>query len=153
MSLYKQTIADRFWKYVEMIPFHGCWEWSGNRNPAGYGRIDIRKKSHRAHRLSWELFRGPIASGLVVCHKCDNPGCVNPAHLFLGTDGDNTRDRNAKGRANMPNGVRHFKAKLKPHQIVAIRASDKSSRYLAGLYNVSHHAILCIKQGKTWKNI
>lgn len=144
---------DRFMSKIEFIPFHACWEWIGNRKPNGYGRIDIAKKSYAAHRLAYELFIGPIVRGLFVCHKCDNPSCVNPLHLFLGTHTDNMADRNAKGRGNMPKGVNHHKAKLRAIDIANIRASSLSSRKLATHYGVSHHNILCIRNRKTWKHV
>lgn len=77
---------------------HGCVEWTGGRDQLGYGRISIRGTTVRAHRLSWELKNGPIPAGMIVCHKCDNPPCINPDHLFIGTHRDNAADRFAKGR-------------------------------------------------------
>jgi len=82
----------------------GCWEWTGVRSGSGYGRIQTRGRSKgafvRAHRLSWEMHCGPIPDGFMVLHSCDNRGCVNPDHLFLGTQSDNMRDMSAKGRAS-----------------------------------------------------
>jgi hypothetical protein len=75
-----------------------CWDWTGVRWDTGYGRIKHERRQHSTHRLSWELHYGAIPAGLQVCHHCDRPCCVNPAHLFLGTSPDNTADRNAKGR-------------------------------------------------------
>jgi hypothetical protein len=89
--------ATRFWKYVTKSD--GCWEWQGSRMPFGYGELNINKVPQCAHRLSWELHYGPIEEGLSVLHSCDNPPCVNPAHLFLGTQSDNMRDCASKGRS------------------------------------------------------
>ncbi len=88
---------QRFWSKVEMIPFHSCWEWTGDMNKAhgkNYGRFNMKK----AHRISYELTYGKIPDGLFVLHKCDNPPCVRPEHLFLGTHLDNMRDKVLKGR-------------------------------------------------------
>jgi hypothetical protein len=87
-------------KYIPE-PNSGCWIWTGWVNRAGYGYININGRHERdteAHRAAWLLFRGPIPEGMYVCHKCDIPSCVNPDHLFLGTQTDNMRDASAKGR-------------------------------------------------------
>lgn len=87
----------RFWSRVAKSD--GCWLWTGARfGPNGYGAVRFQKRNSSAHRVSWMIHFGPIPDGLFVCHKCDNPPCCNPAHLFLGTIGDNTRDMIAKGR-------------------------------------------------------
>ena len=104
-------LSERFWAKVEIIPFHGCWEWTASQNRLGYGLIHEKRRMLKAHRVSWELHYGKvIPAGLFVCHHCDNPGCVNPSHLFLGTNTDNLRDMSAKGRSrgqkvtHCPNG-------------------------------------------------
>lgn len=92
-----------FWSKVEMIPFHECWEWNAARNEKGYGIFGVHgKKVDRAHRISYRIVKGEISKGMFVCHTCDNPGCVNPAHLFLGTNLDNVRDMIAKKRNILP---------------------------------------------------
>lgn len=93
----------RFWERVQKSS--GCWLWSGFRDRAGYGRFKGPGNIQHAHRTSWVFERGPIPKGLFVCHHCDNPPCVNPEHLFLGTSADNTRDRDRKGR--QARGERH----------------------------------------------
>lgn len=94
LRVIERKVLDR----VRRTP-SGCWEWVGYRKPSGYGKFSLhRLGTHAAHRLAYEVFCGPIPEGLSVCHHCDNPPCCNPAHLFVGTNGDNIRDRNRKGR-------------------------------------------------------
>lgn len=102
MSMRPIDLATRFWSKV--LKTDGCWLWMGARHPQGYGNIGLPKDENgrypigKAHRVSWELHNGPIPAGLLVMHRCDNPPCVNPDHLFVGTVGDNVRDSASKGR-------------------------------------------------------
>lgn len=92
---------ERFWAKVDKGD--GCWEWTGGRANRGYGHVEpVRGQNRSAHRVSWELTNGPIPDGLWVLHRCDNPPCVRPSHLFLGTHADNMRDMEAKGRGKHP---------------------------------------------------
>lgn len=95
-----QSDEERFWSKVEMIPFHDCWEWIAGKYPHGYGMIGIKKKKTTvsAHRISYQMKYGPIPEGLQVNHKCDNPGCVRPEHLYAGTQKENIRDVILRGR-------------------------------------------------------
>jgi len=108
-------LFERFWQHVRKA--RGCWEWTGTKSPRGYGVIHNRGGSPpqpRAHRVSWEIHFGPVPTGLLVCHRCDNPMCVNPAHLFLGTNQDNSDDMVAKGR--QCKGERHL-SRLHPERL------------------------------------
>ena len=83
------------------VPFSGCWIWMKGINSRGYGVVVIAKKALQAHRVAYEAFNGPLPEGLLACHRCDVKACVNPAHLFLGTDGDNLNDSYSKRRRKM----------------------------------------------------
>lgn len=132
----------------------GCWVWTGPKfTHGGYGRVNINRKAHRAHRLSWETVNGPVPSGMVVMHKCDRPACINPDHLAIGTQFENMRDMYAKGRGR-PGYVAGEKvgtAKLRAEQARDIRTRRMSSRQFAKFYGVSQRAVISIWRGKTWK--
>lgn len=141
-------------KFVEGAPDE-CWEWQGTRDAVGgYGMIRTKTGSLGAHRLAYQLAYGPILPGLAVCHSCDNRLCVNPNHLFLGTAGDNMRDRTAKGRA--AKGEQNGRAKLTAPQVRAIRelhAAGASLNSLAKRFGVGRPTITGIVRGTKWVHV
>jgi hypothetical protein len=92
-----RPLAERFWEKVNVGTPDECWTWAACTNPLGYGWINVNNSGELAHRISWLINHGEIPEGLVICHKCDNPPCVNPNHLFLGTQKDNMQDYARKG--------------------------------------------------------
>ncbi len=145
------TFEERFNHYHTKTPT--CWNWTGSTHIQGYGRIKKNGVDMLAHRASWEIHNGPIPPGMCVCHKCDNPPCVNPAHLFLGTHQDNMADRDAKGRNVHAWGERAGSAKLTWVKVAEIRKLKGvvSQRAVAKQFGVTQCTISCIQSGKTWK--
>lgn len=140
------------------VPFSGCFVFMGSLDDSGYGRVKVNGKAVRAHRLAYELSNGPIPAGLLVCHTCDTPSCVNPAHLFLGTHQENWKDAFRKNRASpLPStfqvGEQCHAAKLTEADVVAIRESSLSSYEAARLYGVSARSIRDIRSRLTWKHV
>ena len=132
----------------------GCIEWTGKATAhGGYGAMTAgRGYKIRAHRLAWALRHGPIPSGKIVCHKCDNPKCCNVLHLFLGTKADNMDDKMRKGRGSAPPmhlGEKHPKATIPDADFPAIKASKETLHVLAARYGVSTMTIWRIRKGKT----
>ncbi len=156
-------LEERFWAKVDKSG--ECWLWTGSQTKSGYGMFNLV----RAHRFSWELAHGPISDNLLVCHDCpggDNPLCVNPAHLWLGTSGDNTRDAARKGQ--MPTGDKngsrlhpekrqrgdqHPMAKLTSEQVKEVRASTENNVAIARRLGVTDRLISAIRSGKVWKHL
>lgn len=145
----------RFAHYVDRSGGEdACWPWTGYRDRDGYGLFKPTiAKTVRAHRFAWEQAHGPIGPELFICHRCDNPPCCNPAHLFVGTPAENNMDMHSKGRNRPAEGIPgslNRNAKLTEVDALAIRASDASTKELAARYGVSKSAIQNIKNGKTW---
>ena len=157
-----KTFEQRFLaKINHQGPLHpelgNCWIWTAKSNCQGYGTIFMEgHKMVRAHRLAYVLAKGPIPNDICVLHKCDNPSCVNPAHLFLGTHAENMQDKKLKGRNRVPFGERHSSCKLTAAQVVEIRIcieSGETQREVARRFNVSQPAVRNIYHRKTWKHI
>lgn len=144
------TSEERFWPRVSKTPT--CWLWQGGKSPKGYGKFWIANKDIRAHRQAWVFTHGPIPIGLVVCHRCDIPSCVNPEHLFLGTQDDNVRDCVIKGR--QARGETQSASKLTAEQVLAIRAIEGvSQRELARRFGVTHALIGYVQRRAIWRHI
>jgi len=139
------TLRERFENNI-YYGIDGCWHWIGNFGKKDYGQITKGNTTLRAHRVSYEFYKGPITDGLHVLHTCDNPSCVNPDHLFLGTNRDNVNDRIAKGRQGH---------KLKPNDVIQIRQILPTHRDIdiGKMFGVSRKLINNIRNKKIWKGI
>lgn len=122
MSGKRIPLVDRFWAKVAKGSPEECWLWTGATANAGYGVLFSEGTVLRSHRISYDLHNGPIPDGRVICHKCDNPPCVNPNHLFVGTKADNNHDRDAKGRQVSKSGDDHYRVILSDEDVARIRA-------------------------------
>lgn len=143
---------QRFWSKATGRNKRGCWLWTASKNAKGYGRFNLNGNTQAAHRVAYELFFGPIPNGLFVCHFCDNPACVNPSHLWLGTNSDNIRDSVNKGRF-IATGSRNGRAILTDRDVLAIRSSAKEAKVLASCYGVSIATIRHARNGRSWRHI
>lgn len=154
MGIKRATPPEYFWANVSILSTDECWEWIGHKSADGYGVMHFSMKPWLAHRLAWYLTCGEIADGLCVCHRCDNPGCCNPNHLFLGTVHDNNIDRDTKGRHHDCRGELNPFSKLTCKDVVKIRATKGLSQIaIASEYGVSKSLISLIKRGKAWNHI
>lgn len=153
-----KSVEQRFWKYVNKT--EECWLWTGSIRSTGYGQLMTNNKNGKrtmstASRISWELHFGEIPENLNVLHKCDNRKCVNPSHLFLGTNADNMIDKINKGR--QLRGSQFSFAKLNEKDIVKIREDHNLGIYtqseLCKIYNMSATSISKIIRRKSWKHI
>lgn len=151
------TTEERFWSKVDIKGLNdpnACWNWLGSKDAAGYGFFKVDKKQYRAHRFSAALGGAPLKEGEVVCHKCDNPSCVRPSHLFIGTQRDNIQDRCDKGRSYAPVGEMNPQAKLTYRSAREIRKEyargGVSQRKLAEKHGVSKFAIRRVLIGASY---
>lgn len=153
-----KSIKDKIEGNIE-ISTNGCWNWVGTKRGQSsgvyYGGTNIGRKSMLAHRASYELYIDKIPEGMLVCHKCDNPRCVNPEHLFLGTHLDNGRDMSQKNRGT--NGEKSANSKLTSNQVMEIRFAGKlrnmRQKDIAYVFGVSEKAVHKIINNKTWKHL
>lgn len=156
---YTPTAKDiqRFWRNVNRLDDEtACWEWAKGKNRQGYGKFGMNNKNILAHRFIWIALHGPIPSHMRVCHHCDNPSCVNPAHLFLGTQSDNMNDMFSKGRATRK-GEHNGRAKLTPFKVREIRTlyseGGITQKQLAERFNIGKTQIGVIVRREQWLDI
>ncbi len=144
---------DRIEKKVERIPEGGCWVWMGTTTVRGYGQLISNNRKHYAHRASYEAFIGEIPKGMHVCHACDNVYCVNPSHLFLGTQKQNLEDMAKKGRSTR--GERNPMAKLSKEDVEDIKylfTAGNSDSEISKEFGVCRQTINNIRNGKVWNH-
>lgn len=159
----RQAVDSRFWAKVDKSG--SCWLWLAGKDQLGYGMFWIDGHTVHAHRVAWMLRHGLVPNGVLVCHECDEPGCVNPSHLFLGTQADNMADREAKGRGRYPDppvnrGESHGNAKLTVAKVRRAKRLYQSEerRYgdmarLAKEYGVSLSTVYNAVKGRTWSHV
>ena len=157
-------VEERFWQKVDKANGeNACWEWTAYIGYGGYGRFWIRGKGViHAHRAAYEILCGPIPEGMFVCHHCDNPSCVNPAHLFLGTEADNVHDMWNKGRGLPPrprpqDGEGNNRAALSEADVLEIRAMRATTgatyAVIARRFPVGEQAVGKIIRGERWSSV
>lgn len=149
-----RPLKERFWEKVNRTA-GGCWLWTGCLCGNGYGaiRADRERYNLRTHRVSYEIAYGPIPDGLHVLHKCDNPRCVNPDHLFLGTHQENMADKRRKGRDAANKGVANGRAKITDEHVRLIRAASGRQVDIGKQYGVSQTTVWKIKSRQSWGHV
>lgn len=151
-----KPIMERFWSKVKKLDGEdACWVWTKCHNGVGYGMIGANGKEFLAHRLSFEEEYGKIPDGYFICHKCDNPACVRPTHLFAGTHSENMADMKKKGRGNI--GELNARSKLTKEKVLKIRAEyalgNITYKKLAQKFGVTLEAIYAVIKRRNWKHI
>lgn len=143
--------VERFWPKVRKT--ETCWLWTRQKNNRGYGCFSVHHRLFYAHRFSWTLAHGPIPQGLSVLHRCDTPACVNPEHLFLGTQKDNMQDCLRKQRMNgaWKAGERHRCAKLTEAAVRSILIDTRSCAKIAREHGISRGYVTNLKKRRIWK--
>lgn len=153
----KLSVIDRFMDKVFIDLNSGCWLWTTYTTSKGYGAFYLKGKNRRAHRASWEIHNGNIPSGFSVLHKCDIPSCVNPKHLFLGTNQDNVDDKVKKGRQSHAKGEKHGICKLNDFQVRVIKRllsfGTMTQKEIGDIFNVVTSTICTINTGKSRSHI
>lgn len=152
---YIEKLRARFWGRVQKGDPGECWIWRAAVDSCGYGRIKVANRGQKANRVAYALTHGDVPGDMNVCHRCDNPACVNPNHLFLGTRAQNMRDMVRKGRSMR--GMRNNRAVLSKADVIEIRHKYVPNRYgckrLGKEYGVNPATIHLIVTGKSWSHI
>ena len=144
-------LSEKIERNITRIPESGCWIWMSTIEDSGYGRVCSGKKPFYAHRASYEQKYGKIPNGMMALHHCDIKSCVNPDHIFIGTQKDNMLDKVLKNR--QAKGINHGNAKLTEDQVREIKSSSETSIKLAAKFNYSASMIREIKNGNLWKHL
>ena len=155
-SFHELNPKERLDKFVTIDLKSQCWIWTGSKNKKNYGCIHFKGKTRIAHRLAYELYKGQIPKGLLVCHNCDNPSCINPDHLFLGTNQDNSNDKFSKNREKILYGQSNGNSKLTTNEVVNIKRmliSGYTPTEISRKFNVSDGAIFSIRDNNTWRHV
>lgn len=155
------TVPDQHRRFIENTLLdllrrtpYGCWEWICSTDKDGYGSLTCCGRTYRVHRLAYHLYCGPLEPGECVCHRCDNPACCNPAHLFRGTQAVNTYDRDAKGRG--PRGERNHFAKTTAETAARVKrllASGLNQTAVARECGLTRAIVHSIARGKAWAHV
>ena len=144
----RTDLRERFYKSVEKTPT--CWLWTAATTNYGHGRINVKGRAERAHRIAYKLEYGDFPRDVVILHICDNPRCVNPKHLQKGTQLENIADMRAKQRH--AHGETSF-AKLTTEDVFEIRSDNRPQRQIAKIYGIAQQTVSAIKSGKTWQHL
>lgn len=147
----EQTLLDRFEAKI-YYAIDSCWYWTGCVCKFGYGRIRVNGVSELSTRISYTLFKGGIPDGMYVCHRCDNPACVNPDHLFLGSQSDNMKDMMNKGRRGYY-GEENPRTKLKESDILTIRSGAFTVTELMTKYQMTYSGVWNIIHRRSWTKL
>jgi hypothetical protein len=156
----RKSLKQRFLEKIREDSETGCWEWQGSKNNHGYGVMGVGRSNRAAHRVGYELYRRPLEKGELALHRCDNPGCVNPRHIFTGDQKANVRDMNAKGRGNYTKekvrGSRSPNSKLTEADVAELKRRlllGEPKTKLARDFNISRAVIWNIQTGKAWTHV
>lgn len=156
----RDSVLRNFWNYVDIKSDDECWEWKGPRTGRGYGNMRLYDRGAKprfvlAHRVAWELAKGPTPDGLWILHGCDNPGCINPHHLHTGTCAENNRERTERGRNNSRFGNNHHNSKLTSEdavKILELAAAGNTHATIGMMFGVHRITVWNVIHGKTWSH-